>query len=184
MLFLPWRTEDELLQSYTSYVDRYHSEIDRIKVIENMFIHQEEDINNTFEHLQVAGPPQAVWDNLAPDELAHDEGVSDEHPMAEEDIQAHIDQIVKELLQSQNESLSLKYTKEARKGMLSTQEYNKCMQQLNKEQKIIVMYHRKWCKETVHALEQNKPVKPYCLFLSGPVQKWRKMEVMKMRKKI
>ena len=30
------------------------------------------------------------------------------------------------------------------------------------------MYHRKWCKETVLALKQNKLVKPYCLFLSGP----------------
>ena len=118
-------------------------------------------------------PPQASWDNLGPGaeeahELAQDEGVSDECPMAEEDIQAHIDQIVKELLQSRNESLSLKYTKEARKELLTTQEYNKCMQQLNKEQKIIVMYHMKWCKDTVHALKQNKLVKPYCLFLSGP----------------
>ena len=85
-----------------------------------------------------------------------------------EDIQAHINQIVKELLQSRNELLSIKYTKEARKELLSTREYNKCMQQLNKEQKIIVMYHRKWCKEAVLALKQNRPVKPYCLFLSGP----------------
>ena len=173
MLFLPWRTESELLQNHTSYIDRYHSEIDRIKVIENMFIHQEEDINSTFEHLQDAGPPQAAWDNLAPSaeeaqKLAQDEGVSDECPMAEEDIQAHINQIVKEVPQSQNELLSLKYTKEARKELLSTQEYNKCMQQLNKEQKMMVMYHRKWCKETVLALKQNKLVKPYCLFLSGP----------------
>ena len=30
------------------------------------------------------------------------------------------------------------------------------------------MYHRKWCKETVIALKQNKPIQPYCLFLSGP----------------
>ena len=106
MLFLPWRTEGELLQSHTSYVDRYHSEIDRIKVIENMFIHQEEDINSM--HLNISKlqvPPQAAWDNLAPgaeeaQELAQDEGVSDECPMAEEDIQAHINQIVKELPQS------------------------------------------------------------------------------------
>ena len=133
MLFLPWRTEDDLLQSHTSYVDRYHSEIDRIKVVENMFIPQEEDINSTFEHLQVAcPPPQAAWDNLAPgteeaQELAQDEGVSDDHHMAKEDIQVHIDEIVKELPQSQNESFSLKYTKEARKELLSTWEYNKCM---------------------------------------------------------
>ena len=179
MLFLPWRTESELLQNHTSYIDRYHSEIDRIKVIENMFIHQEEDINSAFEHLQDAGPPQAAWDNLAPSaeeaqKLAQDEGVSDEHPMAEEDIQEHINQIVKEVPQSRNESLSLKYTKEARKELLSTQEYNKSMQQLNKEQKMMVMHHRKWCKETVLALKQNKPLKPYCLFLSGPGWCWQK----------
>ena len=42
------------------------------------------------------------------------------------------------------------------------------MQQLNREQKTIVMYHRKWCKESDLALKQNEPVKPYCLFLNGP----------------
>ena len=53
--------------------------------------------------LQVSGPPpQAAWDNLAPgleeaQELVQDEGISDECPMAEEDIKAHIDQIVKDL---------------------------------------------------------------------------------------
>ena len=173
MLFLPWRTAGELLQNHTSYIGRYHTEIDRIQIIENMFIHQEEDINSTFKYLQVAGPPQAAWDNLAPgaeeaQEPAQDEEVSDECPMAEEDIQAHINQIVKEIPQSQNESFTLKYTKEARKELLSTQEYNKFIEQLNEEQKIIVMYHRKWCKETVIALKQNKPVKPCCFFLSGP----------------
>ena len=30
------------------------------------------------------------------------------------------------------------------------------------------MHHREWCKESVLTLKQNKPVKPYCLFLSGP----------------
>ena len=90
MLFLSWRTESELLQNHTSYIDRYHSEIDRIKVIENIFIYQN-DINSAFEHLQDAGSPQAAWDNLEPSaeeaqKLGQDEGVSDERPMAEEDI--------------------------------------------------------------------------------------------------
>ena len=69
---------------------------------EKMFIHQEDEINSAFEHLQVAGPPQAAWDNIAPgaeeaQELAHQEGISDECPMAEEDIQHHINQIVNDL---------------------------------------------------------------------------------------
>ena len=56
-----------------------------------MFIHQEDEINTAFKHLQVAGPPQAAWDNIAPgaedeQQLACKEGISDECLMAEEDI--------------------------------------------------------------------------------------------------
>ena len=113
-----------------------------------MFIHHEDEINSAFEHLQATGPPQAAWDNIAPgaeeaEELAHQEGISDERPMAEEDIQHHINQIVNDWPQSYNESLNTKYTKEARKELLSPHEYNKCMRQLNTEQKTMVMYHRK-----------------------------------------
>ena len=172
MLFLPWIREEKLRGNYMSYEDRYNDEVERIKATEKMFIHQEDEINSAFEHLQAAGPPQAAWDNIAPgaeeaEELAHQEGISDERPMAEEDIQHHINQIVNDWPQSHNESLNTKYTKEAKKELLSPREYNKCMRQLNTEQKTMVMYHRKWCKETVIALKQHKLVKPYHVFLSG-----------------
>ena len=86
-------------------------------------------------HLNICklqGPLQAAWDNIAPgaeeaEELAHQEGISDERPMAEEDIQHHISQIVNDRPQSYNKSLNTKYTKEARKELLSPREYNKCM---------------------------------------------------------
>ena len=172
MLFLPWRTEEKLRGNHISYEDRYNDRIEQIKATEKMFIHHEDEINNAFEHLQAAGAPQAAWDNIAPgaeeaEEMAHQEGISDERPMAEEDIQHHINQIVNDWPQSHNESLNTKYTKEARKELLSPREYNKCMRQLNTEQKTMVMYHRKWCKETVIALKQHKLVKPYHVFLSG-----------------
>ena len=172
MLFLPWRREEKLRGNYMSYEDRYNDEIKQIKATEKMFIHQEDEINSAFEHLQLAGPPQAAWDNIAPgteeaQELAHQEGISDERPMEEEDIQHHINQIVNDRPQSHNESLNTKYTQEARKELLSPREYNKCMHQLNTEQKTMVMYHRKWCKETVITLKQHKLVKPYHIFLSG-----------------
>ena len=173
MLFLPWRDENKLHGHYTSYADRYSHEIENIKKVEDEFIHHEEDINEAFKQLETVGPPQDAWDNIAPgtqesEQEAQEEGISDERPMAEEDIQAHINQIVNERPQSKNDSLNLKYTKEARKELLTNQQYNHYMQHLNAEQKVIVMYHRKWCKETVLALKQNKPIKPYCLFLSGP----------------
>ena len=131
MLFLPWRIEDKLRGNYISYEDRY-IEINQIKAVEKMFIHQEDDINSAFEHLQAAGPPQAAWDNIAPgaeyeQQLACEEGISDERPMAEEDIQHHINEIVNDWPHSHNESLNTKYTKEARKELLSPREYNKCM---------------------------------------------------------
>ena len=132
MLFLPWRAEEKLRGHYMSYEDRYNDEIERINATEKMFIHHEDEINSAFDHLQAARPPQAAWDNIAPgaeeaEELAHQEGISDECPMAEEDIQHHISQIVNDRPQSYNESLNTKYTKEARKELLSPREYNKCM---------------------------------------------------------
>ena len=173
MLFMPWRQEDNLRKNYKSYANRYHDEIDKIKKVECLFIHHEEEINDAFQQLQAVGPPEDAWDSLAPgaeesQQVAQQEGIADERPMAEEDIQAHIDQIVNEQPQSKNDSLSLKYMKEARKELLTTKEYNKYMQHLNEEQKLVIMYHRKWCKEAVVALKQNLPIKPYCLFLSGP----------------
>ena len=173
MLFLPWRDENTLHGHYSSYAERYNHEIDNIKKVEDEFIHHEEEINEAFQQLETVGPPQAAWDNVAPgtqesEQEAHAEGISDERPMAEEDIQAHIDQIVNEYPQSKNDSLNLKYTKEAKKELLTNQQYNNHMQHLNAEQKVIVMYHRKWCKEAVLAMKQNKPIKSYYLFLSGP----------------
>ena len=105
MLFLPWRTEEKLRGNYMSYEHRYNDEIKQIKATEKMFIHQEDEINSAFEHLQAAGPPQAAWDNIAPgaeeaEELTHQEGISNERPMAEEDIQHHINQIVNDWPQS------------------------------------------------------------------------------------
>ena len=173
MLFLPWREENKLQGNYNSHADRYHDQMEEIRKIEDLFIHHEQEIDDAFQQLQTVGPPQDAWDNLAPaaeesQQAAQDEGNADERPMAEEDIQDHINQIINERPQSKNDSLNLKYTKEARKELLTNQQYNRYMQHLNEQQKLVVMYHRKWCKETVLALKQNKPIKPYCLFLSGP----------------
>ena len=39
---------------------------------------------------------------------------------------------------------------------------------LNKRQRQIVTYHRKWCKEAVLALKEGKNIKPYHIYVSGP----------------
>ena len=85
-----------------SYVDKYNEEYDTIKAIEDNFTHQEDELNDAFNHLQAVGPPQAAWDDIAPgaeeaQEAVQEEGNSDECPMDDEDIQANIDQLVKDL---------------------------------------------------------------------------------------
>ena len=180
MLFMPWRQEDNLRKNYRSYADRYHDEIDKIKKVEYLFIHHEEEINDAFQQLQAVGPPEDAWDSLAPgaeesQQVAQQQGIADERPMAEEDIQAHIDQIVNEQPQSKNDSLSLKYTKEARKELLTTEEYNKYMQHLNEEQKVVIMYHRKWCKEAVVALKTKSANKTILLISQWSRRCWEEL---------
>ena len=71
------------------------------KKAEDLFIHHEQEIDDAFQQLQTVGPPQDAWDNLAPgteelEQAVQDEGNTDERPMAEEDIQTHINQIINE----------------------------------------------------------------------------------------
>ena len=66
MLFMPWREESKLHENYKTYGDRYHDEIDKIKKVEELFIHHEEEINDAFQQLQTLGPPKDAWGNLAP----------------------------------------------------------------------------------------------------------------------
>ena len=66
MLFMPQREEHKLCGNYKLYTDRYHVEIDKIKKIEDLFIHHEEEINDAFQQLQTVGPPEDAWASLAP----------------------------------------------------------------------------------------------------------------------
>ena len=47
-------------------------------------------------------------------------------------------------------------------------EYCSWMQSLNSKQLHIVMYNKLWCKQFVTALQQNKTITGYRIFLSGP----------------
>ena len=42
------------------------------------------------------------------------------------------------------------------------------MQTLNGKQMEILKLHRKWCKDMIQALKQDKPIPVYRIFLSGP----------------
>ncbi len=177
MLYTPWRDEDALIGNYILFEDRYTVEEEEIKLKEAEFNHNANEIDEAYALLQQNGPPEHAWEDLAPgteegEAAAEEEGIIDERPMTEEDIanNADITEIKKHNKPSGSRSdrLHKMFTKEACKDILSNQEYNRCFRMLNKKQKELVLYHRKWCKEVVLCHKQGKPTKPYFLFLSGP----------------
>ena len=169
MLLLPWHSEDEIIGNCSSYYGRYTEIKNTILNIERRFIHHETDINSAFQQLQEEGPSQSAWDSIAPTAVedhmqAEEQGVGEEKQVTDEDMQ----DAVNGPSHARSQTVHDKFTAEANKEILNNEKYNKCMLQFNKEQREVVMFHRKWCKDSVFALNKNLPVKPYCLFLSGP----------------
>ena len=64
--------------------------------------------------------------------------------------------------------LSLKYKAEALKDTMSAEEYCLMMRNLNKEQREIVMFNRKWMKECIVKMKRGQVPESYKIFLSGP----------------
>ena len=112
-----------------------------------------------------------MWDILAPGAehvnlQDRNEELNVERNIEQEDVDANA-----HLFQGQNENahdLISRYEIEERREVLSPAEYRKMMRSLNDEQRQVVFYHRKWCKESVQAIKDGRKTKPYRLFLSGP----------------
>ena len=118
------------------------------------------------------GAPQHMWPNIAPG-TEHDnlndvnEGVQVERQMEQEDLDANAAMINGPMPDAAGE-LSARYKAEADKKLLPPSEYRTMIRSLNDKQQQVVFYHRKWCKEAVVAMKENRKVEPYRLFLSGP----------------
>ena len=57
--------------------------------------------------------------------------------------------------------LSMLYTKEAQKDIMTPAEYRQCLRNLNDGQREIVMFNRMWCKKAVCALQKGDMIQPY-----------------------
>ena len=64
--------------------------------------------------------------------------------------------------------LHARYEAEALKEEIPPEEYRSMIRNLNKKHLHIVRFHRKWCKETLIAMKDGRPIVPYRVFLSGP----------------
>ena len=150
---------------------RYDDLSDDILASEQRYSQNATIIDDANSQLQQQGPPQHAWDQLAPsaeDQQARDhmQGVEDLTSMEQEDLDANA-----ELFQRQRTaSLLQRFTSENTQQLMSPEEYRQRMRQLNAKQRLVVEYHRRWCKKVVLSYQTNQPspTPPYRLFLSGP----------------
>ena len=164
MLYLPWRSENtDLLKHHLSHQAHYESVAVDIFENEAKFTKNADQVEMAVELLGKQGPPEHVWDGLAPStestEAAHvAEGPVELRHIDTEDkpsggIATHIYE---------------KFTTEANKAKLTPTQYRDYFYGLNEQQKLAVQYHREWCQRSTHALKVKQPVEPYYIFLNGP----------------
>ena len=175
MLYWPWRDEESLKGRFKTYQYHYMS-------VKNIVDHNAQHFSQNTEHLDHAmdmltenGPPETSWDSIVPsveeDNMNTLKDGFHVHQLGDENANTDTDS----LLDNENSDekqykskLSMKYTVEARKDIMTQSEYRKHMRNLNSGQKQIVMYNRAWCKAAVVAMRKGKSLNGYHIFLSGP----------------
>ena len=171
MLFLPWRNEDDLIEGYPSYEEHYAQ-------VQDSVIANAEPFNRNLEEIEAAqiafeenGPPESAWDLVAPslqDEIgqAVSEGIRNERTVEDEDIQAH------EALTSGRDrpadNIVVKYTKESRRGIMETSEYEKLVHNLNAGQFKYIKHLRHHIKSNIVRMNNHQRPIPLRDFLTGP----------------
>ena len=72
------------------------------------------------------------------------------------------------LTSSATPCLHMRFDSPSNKHEIRADQYRAMLRELNTKQRAIVTFHRMWCKKTVLALKDGKPIEPYRVFLSGP----------------
>lgn len=164
VLFLPYRTEDELLGEFDSYEQHYFEIKDAIDEKAGTFNMDEGHIEAAMEDFMkdppqisdwlAAGVPENKEENEGFEECL-DDGQDGKNPGDEAENDRRVS------------PLALQYKVEALKETVSNIEYREMMRQLNAEQMHIVMFNRKWAKESIVRIRKGLKVKGFNVFMSG-----------------
>ena len=162
LLFLPWHKEKDLLEEYESYEEHYNNVKNIVECNAYPFRMNSEDVIDGALVEYMNNPPSgSEWHDLGKEDNEEDE-IVDEN--ADKEMRKD-----KESAEKDYESpLSLKYKAEALKDTISAEEYCVMMRKLNKEQREIVMFNRKWMKESIVKIKKGEVPESYKIFLSGP----------------
>lgn len=67
MLYYPWRDKDvDLKGNFPSFKDHFQHVQDRVRTNKAMFNKNAEEIDRAYDDLERIGPPEDVWDTIAP----------------------------------------------------------------------------------------------------------------------
>ena len=171
-MYLPWYVEEtDLLSNHNSYEAHHNNKLTEILANERKYTATEiGDISYDEQN-----HPQYVWDQLAPG-TEHNRGLDNdgqemERDLSQEDMDDNTVLINDPSVNSSRNGpaeLAYRFQGAATKDIIPPEEYRSLIRGLNKRQKQIVTYHRKWCEEAVLTLKEGKKVTPYHIFVSGP----------------
>ena len=166
MLYYPWYDEhSDLLGGYETYEQHYTHVKSVVLANESKYSH------TSIEDIEVDenGPPEHLWSLIAPStEASRSQSLAEgSEPLTEvsnEDLQDNANI----LSSGTTANLHVRFDGATNQQVIPADQYREMLRELNDKQRSIVMFHRNWCKKSVIALKQGKPVEPYRVFLSGP----------------
>ena len=165
-MFLPWGKEEDLLEGYESYEEHYRNVKNMVESNTYPFRMNSEDvIDGALVEFMNNPPSVSEWHDLGKDDNKEDE-IMDEN--ADMEIRKDKEKKADEEKKDYESPLSLKYKAEALKDTMLAEEYCVMMRNLNKEQCDIVMFNRKWMKESIVKMKRGEVPESYKIFLSGP----------------
>ena len=166
LLFLPWRNENDLMGGYSSYEEHYNNMKDLIERNALAFRMNSEDvIDGALNDYMSNQPTELEWHESRSGEKENEDEIIDENADQEfGDGKGNADEEKRDY----ESPLSLKYKAEAMKASMTAEEYCVMMRSLNEEQREIVMFNRKWMKESIVKMKKGEIPESYKIFLSGP----------------
>lgn len=155
MLYYHWRNEEsDLLGGYDTYEEHYRQIVSEITTNEKKYTVEE------VEHIDFHDdPPQHVWDSIAPTTehnrgCDHDEGTTNLRDLEREDIAEMSNNNDDQCSSTHTSAILSRFDIAVNSDIIPPEEYRSLFRGLNKKQREIILFHRKWCKQTAIALRQ------------------------------
>ena len=138
ILYFPWRNEDDdIIGGHQTYFAHYNQVKEIVHQNEAKYTSNVEAIDRALQDIDDDGPPEHVWDQLAPGAQQQAADQQAEGPVIERDV--NIESENPDIYAGQNDRqqsvLQGIFSTEASKQLLSPHEYRSMMRSLNEKQK-------------------------------------------------